>query len=154
MKYVLKLRFCNACANNYYLLCAEIRQEYQHVKHEAYCKGRSKILRDLLQQTSSIFATTEDTHAKRRSWLKITIQLNCDFQSCSICHLRIRWWRLMIVGLRLRCWADLYYKPQSDQTVTPGRVRRVSKHLSSLLTSVWDLFICHSVVSTIVWRVQ
>ena len=28
-------------------------------KHEAYCKGRSKILRDFLQQTSSIFATTE-----------------------------------------------------------------------------------------------
>jgi len=36
-----------------------IRQEYQHVEHEAYCKGRSKILRDFLQQTSSIFATTE-----------------------------------------------------------------------------------------------
>jgi predicted metal-dependent HD superfamily phosphohydrolase len=37
----------------------QIRQEYQHVEYEAYCKGRSKILRDFLQQTSSIYATTE-----------------------------------------------------------------------------------------------
>jgi len=68
------LRYCTSNKNLIWIdvensmLTAEIRQEYQHVKHEAYCKGRSKILRDLLQQTSSIFATTDkDTHAKRRS---------------------------------------------------------------------------------------
>lgn len=47
------------CREEYVEYAAQIRQEYQHVEHEAYCKGRSKILRDFLQQTSSIFATIE-----------------------------------------------------------------------------------------------